>query len=249
MGEPQSTLPAMPGLLAGPILNPSMNHRRHPQIIPHPSGSGWPRIWCEDHGDLGCLFEHAKAAGFRVDCLADRLHCCVRCLGSEFLRSLGISAKQWLMQARSIECQHRLRGNESIAEIAYSVGFSHPKELSREFMKIHKISPSDYRAQIKRNGDRRQETGDRRQETGDRRQETGDRRQETGDRRQQMTLVSRKCLFIQTSVFRYSFPFTACSLPDFMAVNENGIGAFVQARKAMAARRGLLRARAGRLPA
>ncbi len=245
MGEPQSTLPAMPGLLAGPILNPSMNHRRHPQIIPHPSGSGWPRIWCEDHGDLGCLFEHAKAAGFRVDCLADRLHCCVRCLGSEFLRSLGISAKQWLMQARSIECQHRLRGNESIAEIAYSVGFSHPKELSREFMKIHKISPSDYRAQ----GDRRQETGDRRQETGDRRQETGDRRQETGDRRQQMTLVSRKCLFIQTSVFRYSFPFTACSLPDFMAVNENGIGAFVQARKAMAARRGLLRARAGRLPA
>jgi AraC-like DNA-binding protein len=235
MGEPQSTLPAMPGLLAGPVLNPSMNHRRHPRIIPHPSGSGWPRIRCEDHGDLGCLFEHAKAAGFRVDCLADRLHCCARCLGSEFLRSLGISAKQWLMQARSIECKHRLRGNESIAEIAYSVGFSHPKELSREFMKIHKISPSDYRAQIKRNGDRRQETGDR--------------RQETGDRRQQMTLVSRKCLFIQTSVFRYSFPFTACSLPDFMAVNENGIGAFVQARKAMAARRGLLRARAGRLPA
>ncbi len=34
-----------------------------------------------------------------------------------------------------------------------------------------------------------------------------------------------------------------------MAVNENGNGAFVQARKAMAARRGLLRDCVGRLPA
>jgi AraC-like DNA-binding protein len=163
-----------------------MSQHRHLRIIPNPAGSGWPRVWCERGGDLGCLFELAKAAGFRVVSLADRLQCCAKSLGSEFIRSLGIPAKQWLVQARASECRQRLLGNESIAEIAYSVGFSHPKELSREFLKIYHLRPSDFR---------RQETGDRRQETGDRRQETGDRRQETA-----MTSISRICLFIQSSV-------------------------------------------------
>jgi AraC-like DNA-binding protein len=49
--------------------------------------------------------------------------------------SLGISCKQWLQQTRLLEVEKRLAGEESIAEIAHAVGFSHPKELSREFRK------------------------------------------------------------------------------------------------------------------
>jgi AraC-like DNA-binding protein len=153
--------------------NPFMSHRLHPRIIPNPSGPGWPRVWCDSRGDLGCLLEHAKAAGYRLDGLADRLECCARCLGSEFRRVFGITAKQWLVQARALECRRRMCGDESIAEIAYSVGFSHPKELSREFMKIYRISPSEYRMRenqrnpdnagksLKDNGRRKTEDGRR----------------------------------------------------------------------------------------
>ncbi|MEX1115533.1 MAG: helix-turn-helix transcriptional regulator [Akkermansiaceae bacterium] len=121
-----------------------MNKRHDLKIISPLSGSSYPRVWCEVRGDLGYLLGFAKAAGYRVDGLAGHLNICARSLRREFLRALGISAKDWLVQSRIAECQRRLRGNESISEIAYSVGFSHPKELSREFLRIYQMTPSEF---------------------------------------------------------------------------------------------------------
>ena len=126
-----------------------MKNRQHFRIVPNADGPGWPRVWCSVRGDLGCLFSHSKAVGFRAECLARRLELCARRLRSEFKDAFGISIKHWLVQARSVEVRIRLRGNESIKEIAYSVGFSHPKELSREFLQVYKLSPSAYRQREK----------------------------------------------------------------------------------------------------
>jgi AraC-like DNA-binding protein len=127
-----------------------MRNRRHPEIFSPGPGSGGPRVRCPRRGDLGCLWEHAHAAGYRVDELAERLACCPRCLTREFRRVFGVTAKQWLAEARDRECRRRLRGEQSLAEIAGSLGFSHPKQLSREFRNLHRISPSAYRFQEKR---------------------------------------------------------------------------------------------------
>lgn len=62
-----------------------------------------------------------------------------------FRDAFGIALKNWLVQVRSVEVRHRLRGFESIKEIAESVGFSHAKELSREFHEIYQMTPTKFR--------------------------------------------------------------------------------------------------------
>ena len=96
-------------------------------------------------GDLGCLFKVAKDAGYRVESIAASLNLCPSKLRRVFRSDYGVPIKRWLVEVRSVEVRMRLRGCESIAEIAYSVGFSHPKELSREFRKVYGLTPSAYR--------------------------------------------------------------------------------------------------------
>lgn len=114
---------------------------------------GWPRARSMARGDLGCLARHARSAGYRVDDLAARLGVTPRDLRREFSGSFGISLKRWLVEVRSLEVRRRLLGSESIQEIAFSVGFSHPKELSREFSKVYGVTPSIYRSRERRRAD------------------------------------------------------------------------------------------------
>jgi AraC-like DNA-binding protein len=58
---------------------------------------------------------------------------------------MGLSLKDWLIQVRLVEVRIRLRGNDSIREIALSVGLANSKELSREFRKGYGLSPSEFR--------------------------------------------------------------------------------------------------------
>ena len=116
------------------------------------SGIGWPRGHCALRGDLGCLANHAKAIGYRAERLADRLGVAPRLLRRAFQDAFGIAIKNWLVQVRSVEVRHRLRGAESVSEIATSVGFSHGKELSREFHKIYQVTPTAYRLRERRAG-------------------------------------------------------------------------------------------------
>ena len=110
-----------------------------------PPQVAWPRAWCSVRQDLGCLANHSRQAGFRVDLLADRLACSTRALRRECRTALGVCIKDWLVHVRIIEARKRLYGEESIAEIAYTLGFSHPKELSREFKSILGLSPTEFR--------------------------------------------------------------------------------------------------------
>jgi AraC-like DNA-binding protein len=66
-------------------------------------------------------------------------------LRAEFRKNIGFPLKKWLIQARALEVRRRLNGSEGIKEIALSVGFSHSKELSREFKRIYNITPSEFR--------------------------------------------------------------------------------------------------------
>ena len=114
-------------------------------IVPGQAMTDGPLGWCSVRGDLGCLAEHAKAAGYRADDLAGRLNVPSRTLRRKFADTLGISLKDWLVEMRSLEVRRRLRGAESIHEIALSVGFSHTKEFSREFLKVFGETPTSYR--------------------------------------------------------------------------------------------------------
>lgn len=115
------------------------------KIIPARSGIGWPRGWCSVRGDLGCLARHAGEAGYRSEALANQLGVSSRTLRREFQSAFGISLKGWLVQVRAVAIRLRLRGDETLDEIALSIGFSHSKELSREFRKVYGVSPSVYR--------------------------------------------------------------------------------------------------------
>lgn len=106
---------------------------------------GWPHAWCAVRKDLGCLAGLARRSGFRTDLLAEHLGISTRTLRREFKNALGLCLKDWLVQVRLIEVRIRLRGDESIGNIALSVGFSHPKELSREFTKGYGLTPSEFR--------------------------------------------------------------------------------------------------------
>lgn len=63
---------------------------------------------------------------------------------------MGLSLKEWLIEVRTVEVKRRLLGTETISEISQSVGFSHPKELSRVFRETHGITPSEFRMRQRR---------------------------------------------------------------------------------------------------
>jgi AraC-like DNA-binding protein len=127
-----------------------MEHPPKFYIVMLASGIGWPHGHCAVRGDLGCLANHAKAIGYRADGLAERLGVAPRILRRAFHDAFGIALKNWLAQVRAVEVRHRLRGSESIKEIALSVGFSHAKELSREFHKIYEVTPTEFRRRVRR---------------------------------------------------------------------------------------------------
>ena len=109
------------------------------------AGIGWPRGYCPVRGDLGCLANLAKAAGYRADGLAGNLNVAPRLLRRVFKDAFGIALKTWLVQVRSVEVRRRLLGDESIEEIATSVGFSRSKERAREFGTIYGVTPTEFR--------------------------------------------------------------------------------------------------------
>lgn len=119
-------------------------HRTYISIV-MPKGIEGPHAWCSVRKDLGSLAAHSKNAGFRVAELAERLGTSTRALSRQCQKALGLSLKEWLVQTRAVEARIRLRGDESITEIASSLGFSHTKELSREFRKVYGVTPSQFR--------------------------------------------------------------------------------------------------------
>lgn len=88
---------------------------------------------------------YAKAAGFRVNALAESLGLSERLLRDAFRSQTGLPLKTWIATVRDAEVVRMLEELKTIQEIAAAVGFSHPKELSREFKRIHGILPSTYR--------------------------------------------------------------------------------------------------------
>jgi hypothetical protein len=71
-----------------------------------------------------------------------------------------------LVRVRSEEATRRLLGSESIEEIALSIGFSHSKELAREFRKVHGVTPLVYRIRERESGVGSRESGVGSRESG-----------------------------------------------------------------------------------
>jgi AraC-like DNA-binding protein len=101
--------------------------------------------YCRYRGDLGSLTIMIQNAGYRVGGLADLLGVSVRTVQRAFKKTLGVSVKTWAMQCREVDMCKRLEDGQSIKQITYEVGFSHSKQIAREFRKSHGITPSEYR--------------------------------------------------------------------------------------------------------
>lgn len=126
--------------------NPPQQYRLSDITISISTHEGrWPHAHCRKRGDLGCLGEYAKAAGFRANSLAEILGLPERLLRDAFRSQTGLPLKTWIATVRDAEVVRMLEELKTIQEIADAVGFSHPKELSREFKRIHGILPSTYR--------------------------------------------------------------------------------------------------------
>jgi AraC-like DNA-binding protein len=114
-------------------------------IVPVLAEIGTARGRCSVRGDLGDLAHHAQASGFRAEGFAGRIGVSSRVLRRIFRKTFGVSIKNWMVRVRTDDVLRRLLGGESIHDIASAVGFSHAKELSRDFRKVHGVTPTAYR--------------------------------------------------------------------------------------------------------
>ncbi len=67
----------------------------------------------------------------------------------QFKKSTGRSPHQYLLAARVETAKSLLRGNISIAEVAYRCGFSHQEHLTRMFGKLAGVTPGAFRRQAR----------------------------------------------------------------------------------------------------
>lgn len=119
----------------------------HPsfKVIQDPADAATYRGHCPVRGDLGCLKILARRTGYRVGALADQLGVSIRTVQRAFQKKLGIPVKTWIVESRLVDICERLDEGKSIKEISCDVGFSHSKQIAREFRKTHGMTPSKYR--------------------------------------------------------------------------------------------------------
>ena len=81
---------------------------------------------------------------FRVDLMCGQLGVSERHLYRVFSDSIGLAPKDWLRRERMVAARHRLREGGSVKEVALDLGFTHPKDFTREFRDCYGLPPSDY---------------------------------------------------------------------------------------------------------
>lgn len=92
---------------------------------------------CE-FGDVGSLAELAEL------CDLSRFQ-----FSRRFTASTGLTPSDYLLRLRIEAARHRLNGGDSIVQAALATGFSDQAHLTRQFKRIHSITPGRYRRELK----------------------------------------------------------------------------------------------------
>ena len=86
----------------------------------------------------------ARESRFRVDEMCRMLQISDRHLYRVFMQSIGLAPKDWLRRQRMVEARFLLRDGAAIKEAAIELGFSHPKDFTREFRTCYHLTPSTF---------------------------------------------------------------------------------------------------------
>lgn len=101
----------------------------------------------EELGPALELIHRSYYENLSVPALASTLNLSLSSFQRKFKACFGMSPKEYIRNLRVRDSCHRIRSsNESLAEIAYSCGFSDQSHFSRVFTRIMKESPSAFRS-------------------------------------------------------------------------------------------------------
>jgi AraC-like DNA-binding protein len=90
------------------------------------------------------LADLARESRFRVDEMCRMLQISDRHLYRVFMQSISLAPKDWLRRQRMVEARFLLRDGAAIKEAAIELGFSHPKDFTREFRTCYNLTPSTF---------------------------------------------------------------------------------------------------------
>lgn len=100
--------------------------------------------------DLKFYIDNNFEKDIRLSDLADQLYVTEQYLSRVFKEENGIGISEYLVKRRLAKVrQLLLESEESITDIAYSVGFSNINSFNRIFKKYQGMTPSDYRREVK----------------------------------------------------------------------------------------------------
>ncbi|CAL1516286.1 AraC family transcriptional regulator [Chitinophaga sp. MM2321] len=97
------------------------------------------------------LLENHYTSEKKVDFYSEKLHLSTKRLNQILKQKMGKTVNQILQERLLIEAKHLLFiGNENIKEMSFSLGFEDPSYFSRFFKKMTKLSPEEFRMEMKK---------------------------------------------------------------------------------------------------
>ena len=88
----------------------------------------------------------ARSCHYRAEVLALTLGISRRQLHRYTRQVFQMSPQQWLEIERLTRAAHELNGNTPIKQVSSALGFKQLSHFSREFRRLHGISPSEYKS-------------------------------------------------------------------------------------------------------
>ena len=90
------------------------------------------------------LSKVARENGFRLSAVCTQIGISERHLRRIFDTGLGINPKEWLRNERMVAARALLREGTQVKEVAMALGFASPKVMSREFLQVHGVTPTQF---------------------------------------------------------------------------------------------------------
>jgi AraC family transcriptional regulator of adaptative response / DNA-3-methyladenine glycosylase II len=90
------------------------------------------------------LAEVAREANYQMPAICERIGTSERHLRRLFMEGLGIAPKDWLKQQRMVAARYMLRSGASVKEVAFDLGFTNAKMLSRDFVEFYGVRPTEF---------------------------------------------------------------------------------------------------------
>jgi AraC-like DNA-binding protein len=90
------------------------------------------------------LTEMARACGYSVARICQRLEISERQFRRVFADGIGMAPKEWMRHERMVTARSLLREGRPIKEVAMDLGYTASKVFAREFNGFYEVSPTHF---------------------------------------------------------------------------------------------------------